>query len=120
MLQFVDWLQTIYPIDKRRMFIWGHSNGGFMSSWFGTTSGRHSGASTQPRATDSYARECTIDQGPQPTTTIGRKTWSRVGMRVLHQSIAGLGRPSPSRPSLARPVDLSGCLHHEIQSEPAT
>jgi predicted esterase len=36
LLQFVDWLQTVYPIDKRRMFIWGHSNGGYMSSWFGS------------------------------------------------------------------------------------
>ena len=36
LLQFVDWLQTVYPIDKRRLFIWGHSNGGFMSSWFGS------------------------------------------------------------------------------------
>jgi pimeloyl-ACP methyl ester carboxylesterase len=35
-LQFVDWLQTVYPIDKRRMFIWGHSNGGWMTSWFGS------------------------------------------------------------------------------------
>lgn len=33
-LQFIDWLETIYPIDRRRVFAWGHSNGGWMSSWF--------------------------------------------------------------------------------------
>ena len=33
-LQFVDWLVTVYPIDRRRLFTWGHSNGGWMSSYF--------------------------------------------------------------------------------------
>jgi dienelactone hydrolase len=33
-LQFVDWLMTVYPIDRRRLFTWGHSNGGWMSSYF--------------------------------------------------------------------------------------
>lgn len=32
--QFIDWIETVYPIDRRRVFVWGHSNGGFMSSWF--------------------------------------------------------------------------------------
>jgi dienelactone hydrolase len=37
-LRFVDWLQTVYPIDKRRIFLWGYSNGGGMVGWLG---GRH-------------------------------------------------------------------------------
>lgn len=38
LLRFTDWLQTVYPIDKRRIFLWGYSNGGGMVAWFG---GRH-------------------------------------------------------------------------------
>lgn len=37
-LQFIDWAETVYPIDRRRVFTWGHSNGGWMTSWF---SSRH-------------------------------------------------------------------------------
>lgn len=36
--QFVDWLETIYPIDHRRVFLWGHSNGGWA---VGTYGGHH-------------------------------------------------------------------------------
>ncbi len=34
LMQFVDWLKTVYPIDQRRVFAWGHSNGGHMTAWF--------------------------------------------------------------------------------------
>jgi dienelactone hydrolase len=34
-IQYLDWLMQVYPIDPRRVFIYGHSNGGFMSVWFG-------------------------------------------------------------------------------------
>lgn len=35
LLQFVDWLVTVYPIDRRRVFYWGHSNGGWAVGTFG-------------------------------------------------------------------------------------
>lgn len=38
LLRFTDWLQSVYPIDKRRIYLWGYSNGGGMVAWFG---GRH-------------------------------------------------------------------------------
>ncbi len=37
-LQTIDWLKSVYPIDPRRVFIWGMSNGGWMVSTFG---GKH-------------------------------------------------------------------------------
>lgn len=37
-LRFLEWLEMVYPIDRRRVFIVGNSNGGWMVSWFG---GRH-------------------------------------------------------------------------------
>jgi hypothetical protein len=37
-LQTIDWLKSTYPIDPRRIFAWGMSNGGWMVSSFG---GKH-------------------------------------------------------------------------------
>jgi predicted esterase len=37
-LQTIDWLKSTYPIDPRRVFVWGMSNGGWMVSSFG---GKH-------------------------------------------------------------------------------
>ena len=37
-LQTIDWLKATYPIDPRRVFVWGMSNGGMMVSTFG---GKH-------------------------------------------------------------------------------
>lgn len=34
-MRFIDWLETIYPIDHRRVFMWGHSNGGWAVGTFG-------------------------------------------------------------------------------------
>lgn len=35
LLQFVDWLLAVSPIDRRRVFYWGHSNGGWAVGTFG-------------------------------------------------------------------------------------
>lgn len=37
-LKAIDWAKSVYPIDPRRVFIWGMSNGGWMVSDFG---GKH-------------------------------------------------------------------------------
>jgi dienelactone hydrolase len=37
-LKTIDWVKSVYPIDQRRVFIWGMSNGGWMVSDFG---GKH-------------------------------------------------------------------------------
>ena len=37
-LKTIDWVKSVYPIDPRRVFIWGMSNGGWMVSDFG---GKH-------------------------------------------------------------------------------
>lgn len=37
-LKTIDWVKSTYPIDPRRVFIWGMSNGGWMVSDFG---GKH-------------------------------------------------------------------------------
>jgi hypothetical protein len=37
-LQTIDWLKSTYPIDPRRVFLWGMSNGAWMVSTFG---GKH-------------------------------------------------------------------------------
>lgn len=37
-LKTIDWAKSVYPIDPRRVFIWGMSNGGWMVSDFG---GKH-------------------------------------------------------------------------------
>jgi poly(3-hydroxybutyrate) depolymerase len=37
-LKTLDWVKSVYPIDPRRVFIWGMSNGGWMVSEFG---GKH-------------------------------------------------------------------------------
>lgn len=37
-LKTIDWAKSVYPIDPRRVFIWGMSNGAWMASDFG---GKH-------------------------------------------------------------------------------
>ncbi len=37
-LKTIDWVKSVYPIDPRRVFVWGMSNGGWMVSDFG---GKH-------------------------------------------------------------------------------
>ena len=37
-LKTIAWVKSVYPIDARRVFIWGMSNGGWMASDFG---GKH-------------------------------------------------------------------------------
>lgn len=36
LMQFIDWAETVYPIDHRRVFFWGHSNGGWAVGNFGS------------------------------------------------------------------------------------
>jgi predicted esterase len=35
LMQFIDWAETVYPIDHRRVFFWGHSNGGWAVGNYG-------------------------------------------------------------------------------------
>lgn len=36
LLQFIDWAETVYPIDRRRVFYWGFSNGGWAVGYYGS------------------------------------------------------------------------------------
>jgi len=132
LLEFIDWLETIYPIDKRRVFTWGHSNGGFMSSWFGSRHAdrfagvvRYSGYSQDVPDKAGMDLEYYVVHGDaDPTVKVDQSRALRDrlihGFRYVYREIHGADHGSffgikPLRDDAARWVD--GLRHKEV---PAT
>ncbi len=63
-VQYLDWLMHVYPIDPRRVFIYGHSNGGFMSVWFGN---RHIDRFAGVIEWSGYERSVPASKNPEAT-----------------------------------------------------